>query len=225
SIRDDIMRAMETIQNQIKCIKFKQRDPETRDYAFLTKKTGCWSFVGRQGGSQQVSLDSTCFAVGVIIHELIHVIGFWHEHSRSDRDEYIQILWENIIEDQKSNFQKFDIWDNNLLGETFDYDSIMMYGLYTFSKDGASQTMKAIQENVTILPVSSKVQLSDSDIRRIKKLYECDGMIRPPVPDVPPTKCDFELDYCHMSNQMDPGLALWKRIRGRMGSLKGDHTT
>ena len=50
----------------------------------------CCSFVGRKGnGGQVVTLSSSCTVYGVVIHELGHVLGFWHEHSRSVSPIYV----------------------------------------------------------------------------------------------------------------------------------------
>ncbi len=34
------------------------------------------------------------------MHEFLHVLGAMHEQSRLDRDQYVQIHWDNIIEDK-----------------------------------------------------------------------------------------------------------------------------
>ena len=47
-------------------------------------------------GSQDISLGDGCNHQGVIMHEMMHTIGFWHEQSRYDRDQYVEIMWENI---------------------------------------------------------------------------------------------------------------------------------
>lgn len=60
--------------------------------------------MGRAGGMQVVSLDPACLqkGKGVALHELMHVVGFWHEHSRADRDKYIKISWNNILTGESS---------------------------------------------------------------------------------------------------------------------------
>lgn len=67
----------------------------------------CWAYVGRTGYSAQtVSLGIPgCVAKGIAAHELMHVVGFQHEHSRSDRDKYVTILEHNI---QKGGFSNCD---------------------------------------------------------------------------------------------------------------------
>jgi len=34
---------------------------------------------------------------GRSIHELLHALGIFHEQSRADRDQYIDVKFENII--------------------------------------------------------------------------------------------------------------------------------
>lgn len=68
-------------------------------YLFLYS---CSSTVGRSGGKQQLSLSvDGCVSHGIIEHELIHSLGFHHEHTRSDRDQYTQINWQNIPQGQR----------------------------------------------------------------------------------------------------------------------------
>ena len=49
------------------------------------------------GGGQTVSLQAWgCMYTGTAIHEIMHALGFYHEHTRTDRDNYIKVHWENI---------------------------------------------------------------------------------------------------------------------------------
>uniref|UniRef100_A0A673FX05 Metalloendopeptidase n=2 Tax=Sinocyclocheilus rhinocerous TaxID=307959 RepID=A0A673FX05_9TELE len=82
------------------CIHFFPRSNE-RDYISIESRSGCYSYVGRQGYSQTVSLDRNgCLYPSTVQHELLHALGFNHEQTRSDRDNHIQVIWENIIDEQ-----------------------------------------------------------------------------------------------------------------------------
>lgn len=60
--------------------------------------SSCCSFVGRKGdGAQAVSVGKNCDKFGVVVHELGHVVGFWHEHTRPDRNEFVGIVHQNIV--------------------------------------------------------------------------------------------------------------------------------
>ncbi|XP_055308828.1 bone morphogenetic protein 1-like [Sitodiplosis mosellana] len=88
----------------------------------------CCSHVGKQiYGGQNVSLGNGCYFEEVL-HELLgHVIGFGHEHSRPDRDDYVEIRSENIQDSKDHNFDKLTDETVDSLGEAYDYDSIMHY--------------------------------------------------------------------------------------------------
>lgn len=64
------------------------------------------------------------------MHEMMHALGFRHEHVRHDRDDYIIIFWGNIRPGRESNFQKRS---NDFSVGPYDYDSIMHYERKAFS--------------------------------------------------------------------------------------------
>ena len=48
-------------------------------------------------GPQAISIGKNCDKFGVVVHELGHVVGFWHEHTRPDRDNHVTIVKQNIM--------------------------------------------------------------------------------------------------------------------------------
>ena len=74
------------------------------------------------------SKKAGCGEMGVIVHELAHALGFWHEQSRTDRDDHVTIMEENIHPLMMRNFKKYGHELTDPLGVEYDYDSIMHYG-------------------------------------------------------------------------------------------------
>ncbi|XP_022241326.1 astacin-like metalloprotease toxin 1 [Limulus polyphemus] len=219
SIRDYILDGIRDYHEKT-CLKFKERTPDVKDYVRIEWYDGCWSMVGRQGGKQELSLGSGCHWRGLVVHELGHAIGFWHEQNRADRDDYIEIFWDNIIEGLEYAFDKLQPWENNYLNEEFDYESVMLYGETAFSKDGVSQTVKPKKPGVVIGLVWKKPGLSASDIRRVNRLYECFGEVRPPPPEIPDFLCDFENNDCGVENQ-EKMRGEFVRTYGTLGDRTG----
>ncbi|KFM81505.1 Astacin-like metalloprotease toxin, partial [Stegodyphus mimosarum] len=146
-----MQKAMKFLKNNT-CIQFVPRTIEN-DYIRIVKGSGCRSKLGRgKGGVRDLSLGDGCYSLGTTIHELMHSIGFHHEHKRSDRDQYIAIHWENIKKGHERNFVKLKPMQNTLL-LNYDYHSIMHYGSTSFSKDKSRglKTMTAKQKGVTLL--------------------------------------------------------------------------
>ncbi len=125
------------------------------------------SRVGRVRTPQRVRLNSG-FSKRTVIHELLHAAGFWHEQSRSDRDRFVKINWENIDEALKSNFDMHSSTGYKVT--PYDRNSIMHYDGYAFSKNGMPTIVNAMTNN----PVTSSSELSDIDIDGINTVYDTD---------------------------------------------------
>ncbi|KAK5874436.1 hypothetical protein PBY51_019380 [Eleginops maclovinus] len=164
--RNTIIRALLTFHAST-CIRFVSRGTQ-RNYLYFYSGSGCWSYLGRQRRGQLVSLQKNgCVYKSTVQHEVLHALGFNHEQVRSDRDRYISILYQNIKPGRESNFMKKQ---TNNLGTPYDFDSIMHYGKYAFSKN--SQPTILAKSNLC-LNFGTAGTMSKNDIARVNKLYRC----------------------------------------------------
>ncbi|KAJ3594121.1 hypothetical protein NHX12_006453 [Muraenolepis orangiensis] len=158
--------------HSVSCIRFTWRRRH-RDYIYFYPYTGCWSYIGRQGNRQMVSIQQRgCVYTQVIQHEVLHALGFHHEQARSDRDDFVQIMTENIQPGKLNNFDKVD---TNNLATPYDYSSIMHYGRFAFStKRGVLPTIVPTPDATAV--IGKATQMSANDIERVNQLYQCSGV-------------------------------------------------
>ncbi|KAK6741321.1 hypothetical protein RB195_009272 [Necator americanus] len=151
------------------CIRFVPRSGGEPDYLFIGKVDGCFSEVGRTSGVQVLSLDNGCMEYATIIHEMMHVVGFYHEHERWDRDNFIDIIWQNIDRGALDQFGKVDLSKTSYYGQPYDYKSILHYDSLAFSKNGFP-TMLPKQKSATI---GNAKDFSEVDLAKINRMYNC----------------------------------------------------
>ncbi len=123
---------------------------------------------------QDVYLTESCTENrGNIIHELGHVIGLYHEITRADRDQYIEIFWDNIRDRMDRWFQILSSNEIDSLGVPYDLASIMHFSPTDFAKPG--KVAFRVRDNVTFNGVvGQRDSLSEGDIRQVNLFYGCD---------------------------------------------------
>lgn len=87
-------------------------------------------------------------------------------HSSANRDEYVQVLWNNIRPGTENNFVA--IPGSTLLGTDYDYDSILHYRGISFSKNGLPTLVARDGSSM-----GQRDYLTDGDITRVNRLYKC----------------------------------------------------
>jgi hypothetical protein len=112
--------------------------------------------IGMRGGTQIINIASWTNQI-IIIHEIFHSLGIWHEQSRADRATYITVNYDNICGSGVSNACtagtgtgqccgcqssggtcvscafNFDIVVGASIWGPYNFDSLMHYGPTAFS--------------------------------------------------------------------------------------------
>ncbi len=178
----------------------------------IDDENGCWSYVGRNGGQQNLNLVAQC-EFGAAVHELGHAFGLWHEHNREDRDNYVRINWENIADGAERNFTQ--CIDNGEDINQYDYGSIMHYGKYAFSRNG-KPTITPLK-NVSI---GQRDGLSTLDIRSINQISFnwvdwSSNRPQPPARAIPSGNV-IDSGTCYACSAQHFGAGAWNTHAGKL---------
>lgn len=169
-VENQIQSAMQQISSG-SCIKFKKRTNERGYVSFQSNRDGCFSMVGYLGTSQPLNLSYGCHDVGTIIHEILHALGFLHMQSAFDRDNYVEILFQNIKPGVESNFRKEGSNVVSHMGGSYDLGSIMHYSGRAFTNNG-QLTIRAKDQSKQHL-MGNRSGMTDGDKRKLNHMYKC----------------------------------------------------
>ena len=115
------------------------------------------------GQPNVLNLGLTC-GRGATIHELLHTLGIFHEHQRSDRDNFIFVNYGNIKPGMSSDF---DIKGEEDFG-SYDYRSIMHYRSTAF---GINNQVTIVAPPPFNTVIGQRNGLSPGDIATIDHIY------------------------------------------------------
>ena len=144
------------------------------DYVVFRNSPEIGSHVGRRGGKQIIHCDFNqvdftdphSTHTPALMQEIGHAIGFWHEQCRSDRDQFVEILEDNIKDDKKFFFEK-RVGMGVDIGK-YDYLSIMHNSSTAFSKNG-QPTIRSLFESS--LHFGGVVHLSELDVKAAWEVF------------------------------------------------------
>uniref|UniRef100_A0A0K0F132 Zinc metalloproteinase n=1 Tax=Strongyloides venezuelensis TaxID=75913 RepID=A0A0K0F132_STRVS len=161
--KDLIRKALKILEDET-CLQFQQVNKPSESSPGLRyyKGDGCNSHVGMKPtfGFQDISIGDKCNGIGTVQHETMHALGFIHEQSRADRDRYLNVFLENVIDLMAHNFIKLELKDTLSYGSDYDFGSVMQYSTNAFSKN----------KQATMLPINKLYEMTPGLLRSISFL-------------------------------------------------------
>ena len=159
--------------SEVSCIIFDLNPTDPTKYVLISRGPACASEVGRQaertGRKEQSMMVGEHCSVGNLVHEFLHVLGFLHMHTATNRDDYVTINWKNVNPQAMKNFEKITT-HVSMFNTQYDYRSIMHYSPKAFAVKKGTKTIYSIE------PISAMGQrqgMTEGDITRLNRMYKC----------------------------------------------------
>ncbi|CAH0381737.1 unnamed protein product [Bemisia tabaci] len=168
--------AMRRIESKT-CVHFVPYNGQQRDYIKINKEPGkgCFAMIGYRRnyqGPHPVNYQSpACLEYrGTVEHELLHVLGLLHEQARPDRDNHVDILWNNIDQAYWSDFNKASPYEVTTFNIPYNHKSVMHYPRFAFSKNGQDTIVHKTKPKMEL---GQRNGATNGDLEKIRRMYRC----------------------------------------------------
>ncbi len=145
------------------------------DYVVIRDSTINSSPIGRAGGGQFLDIASWNLRFEMV-HALMHVLGFWHEHQRPDRDQFVAVQTANVDPALSVLFQLVPV--GNTFGLAYDFDSVTHFGATEGGLGGATTLIVLPPNQAQQGAIGQRTHLSVGDIEALRRAY---GSLQPPT--------------------------------------------
>jgi hypothetical protein len=145
-------------------VDFVPRDGENDYIRIIADSANISEFVGHQGGRQRVWITSWTVH-GTLVHELGHVLGYYHEQSRGDRNQFVTINFNNVSQTACSDSAGNPVSCNSQFtirpgtgGEhgPYDFGSVMHYSACAFSACTTCAATNTACTTINVLPPNQR---------------------------------------------------------------------
>ncbi|XP_055334210.1 uncharacterized protein LOC129585523 [Paramacrobiotus metropolitanus] len=151
------------------CIKFKQlaRKTSTKHIHFEhhPKPHECHAH-----SQHSIKLGAECLHLDILVHEIMHALGFSHEHQRPDRNGHVHIHEVNLKTDEsvQRQFRVLPHMETYSLG--YDVNSVMHYDEFEphFAVNKSQAVITFKQERQPLFHIFSQL-----DVAKLRAAYQC----------------------------------------------------
>lgn len=140
-IQQKVTAAIKDIE-EVSCIKFKVGESKDGDVVRIisSNETFCSPNIGWAAYGVNMMFIHKNSTKGDIIHNLFHTLGFPHMHIVNNRDDHVQIQFDNIIPAKTYYFRKA-VGPINMFNTSYDTRSIMHFSSTSFAKNTSIPTI------------------------------------------------------------------------------------
>ena len=152
-------------ETALKCTP-RSAAPGDTDFVYVVNGSHDFSFIGRQGGCQLLSI-LTWHNPMVVAHEIKHALGWAHEQQHPDRDRYIDVFHDAIPDEYHAEFHVRDHGNEG----PYDFDSIMHFYPSDLAKPGEDAFRPKPGFAGSVQYMGQRDHLSETDLSEIREFY------------------------------------------------------